>query len=370
MQETSLRRSTKALLLHADGTRVGGRVLDLGSAGGEVAKQAMAAGAAAAEYCHIDLRACEAVADDRVACHHDDRLPAGPFDLVFLDSAAFEPAYARELAERTAGVLAPGGALYATPPEQLRAERWAEFLAERYAEVTDLGGEVLLARHPAARTDVEEVYHWSAEFAGRALQFEAGPGVFAPRGLDAGTQAMLEAVPAPSGSISVLDLGCGAGTVAVVAAACWGCTVTATDVNARALRLTKANAAANGVADRVEVLASDGFSALQGRRFDLILNHPPYHADYAVVKGLIEGAHRHLALGGSLWLVVKQADWYQRKLREVFGGCRVLEQAGYFVLQAERREQVAKPTAAQKPATTAKHQKRLEQASARKRGRK
>ena len=47
------------------------------------------------------------------------------------------------------------------------------------------------------------------------------------------------------------------------------------------------NAADHGVAGRVEVIQSDGFAALTGRIYDLIVSNPPYvgRAEYAALPG-------------------------------------------------------------------------------------
>ena len=74
---------------------------------------------------------------------------------------------------------------------------------------------------------------------------------------------------------SVLDVGCGSGVLSLVAARA-GATVTAVDINPEAVRTTATNAAANGL--DVDVLWSDLFAQLGGRRFDLVVVNPPYFA--------------------------------------------------------------------------------------------
>jgi 16S rRNA (guanine1207-N2)-methyltransferase len=105
------------------------------------------------------------------------------------------------------------------------------------------------------------------------------------------------------------------------------------------------------------VIASDGFTALAGREFDLIASNPPYHTDYAVGKAFIAGAHRHLRLGGTRYLVVKRADWYEQKVRAIFGGCRLVQENGYTVIIAQKRPPRA--GAPKAPQTTKKHAKRM-----------
>jgi release factor glutamine methyltransferase len=81
-----------------------------------------------------------------------------------------------------------------------------------------------------------------------------------------------------SSLVTALDFGTGTGCIAIaLAAKCPGAKITATDVSAEALVLAKENAARNNVAERIELLQSDGFAALsKGERFDLIISNPPY----------------------------------------------------------------------------------------------
>jgi release factor glutamine methyltransferase len=72
---------------------------------------------------------------------------------------------------------------------------------------------------------------------------------------------------------TVLDLCSGSGMLAV-AAALRGASVTAVDVARRAGLAIELNALLNGVG--VEVRLGDLFSAVPGRRFDVIVTNPPY----------------------------------------------------------------------------------------------
>ena len=73
---------------------------------------------------------------------------------------------------------------------------------------------------------------------------------------------------------TVLDLGCGCGVHALLAAA-HSDSVVATDISAAAAAYTRFNARLNDV-QNVEVLVGDLFEPVAGRRFDLILCNPPF----------------------------------------------------------------------------------------------
>ena len=73
---------------------------------------------------------------------------------------------------------------------------------------------------------------------------------------------------------SFLEVGCGSGLVAIVAARA-GATVTALDINPAAVGTTIENAAANNV--NIEVRQSDLFASIEAdRRFDVVAVNPPY----------------------------------------------------------------------------------------------
>ncbi|HWC63174.1 MAG TPA: 50S ribosomal protein L11 methyltransferase [Rhizomicrobium sp.] len=70
----------------------------------------------------------------------------------------------------------------------------------------------------------------------------------------------------------VLDLGCGTGLLAIGAVKLWKKTVVASDIDPVAIQVTRENARANGVADKVAAFTADGLThhRLQGP-FDLII---------------------------------------------------------------------------------------------------
>lgn len=70
----------------------------------------------------------------------------------------------------------------------------------------------------------------------------------------------------------MLDMGCGAGANAILAAQI---TVVAVDVNPHAVAATAANAERNGVAAKILCIESDGFTNVDGD-FDVVVIDPPF----------------------------------------------------------------------------------------------
>ena len=76
---------------------------------------------------------------------------------------------------------------------------------------------------------------------------------------------------------SVVDLGTGSGIQALAAARAGASSVLALDVNPSAVAAATLNARVNGFEDRVNVVASDLFSAVPpGPQFDVVLTNPPF----------------------------------------------------------------------------------------------
>ena len=139
--------------------------------------------------------------------------------------------------------------------------------------------------------------------AGRELSLEVAPGIFSPDHVDLGTQVLLRTVPDPVGR--VLDLGCGWGPIALAAALrSPDVTVTAVDVNERALDLAARNAAAAGVGDRVTVLAPAAVAT--DAVFDTIWSNPPIRVGKAALHDLLGAWLPRLAPAGEAWLVVQR----------------------------------------------------------------
>ena len=159
-------------------------------------------------------------------------------------------------------------------------------------------------------------------------------GVFSHGRLDAGTGVLLRRAPAPRPDGRLLDLGCGAGPIALaLAIRSPGADVWAVDVNERARNLCAANAVANGI-DNLRVAAPGDVP--EGVRFDEIWSNPPIHAGKRALHDLLDVWLPHLTPGGHAMLVVHKhlgADSLQRWLGAQ-GWCaeRVTSSRGYRVL--------------------------------------
>jgi 16S rRNA (guanine1207-N2)-methyltransferase len=155
---------------------------------------------------------------------------------------------------------------------------------------------------------------------GHTLALATLPGVFPGDRLDAGTALLLEHLSIASGA-RVLDAGCGAGVIGLLAARLGAGRVDLVDASLLAVTAARKNVARLGVAG-ARVLASDVYDAVPGERYDLIVSNPPFHRgkaiDLAVADRLIREAPAHLHPGGSLLIVANAFLAYGKRMDRVF----------------------------------------------------
>lgn len=103
---------------------------------------------------------------------------------------------------------------------------------------------------------------------GLELKLELPVGVFKPTTT---TQLLAKYMGDLNGKV-VLDLGCGAGPLAIAAAKKGAEKVYAVDIMTEACEVTRINAEQNGVSDRVIVLQGNLFEPVHGLQFDVIID--------------------------------------------------------------------------------------------------
>ena len=115
---------------------------------------------------------------------------------------------------------------------------------------------------------------------------------------------------------SVLDFGCASGIVSVFAAE-KASEITAVDISERAVECARKNAELHGFLPKFKAFKSELFSALKGKKFDLIAFNPPFHSikpksklespladfNYSTLRRFLKQAGEHLKESGRILLV-------------------------------------------------------------------
>ncbi len=197
----------------------------------------------------------------------------------------------------------------------------------------------------AAPASAEERRPLEVLLAGRRLTVTTAGGIFSPDRVDVGTGVLLREAPAPPTSGTFLDLGCGWGPIALsLAHLAPESTVYAVDVNERSLDLTRANADALGVGDRV--VAARPEDVPPDVSFDLVWSNPPIRVGKVVLHEMLRTWLPRLTPDGEAYLVVQKnlgADSLQRWVVDEGGplaglGCDRYETArGFRVLRVSHR---------------------------------
>jgi len=272
-----------------------------------------------------------------LACQAD--VPPGPFQLALIPlSKAGEAELARDQLQAAALALDIGGTLIAAvdnPRDQWLREQLADLFPKVTVQPHD-DATVYMARKQA---EVRKVRDFRCEFTfrdrGRLLQAVSRPGVFSHRRLDAGARQLIDAAEVEPG-MRVLDIGCGAGTVALaLAARDSSISVHAVDSNARAVESALAGAALNGLTNVTAELSCDGNNSGAGE-YDLVVANPPYYADNRIAELFVNAAHRSLRPGGRLLVVAKRADWYAATMPDAWNEVEHRPSKNYAIISAIR----------------------------------
>jgi len=188
---------------------------------------------------------------------------------------------------------------------------------------------------PGTISQPREVELWLPDM---SVTLTTDRGVFGYGQIDAGSKLLLLKAPPPPQHGDLLDLGCGAGTIAIpLARRAPGSTVWAIDVNGRARELCQANAIANG-AGNVRVMSPDDVPA--DTRFECIWSNPPIRVGKPVLHALLESWLARLTPTGYAVLVVHKhlgGDSLQRWLIEQgYSTQRIASSSGYRILRVSR----------------------------------
>lgn len=189
------------------------------------------------------------------------------------------------------------------------------------------------AENPDAEHDIHEL---NVQLLGQNMTFLTDAGVFSKKMIDYGSQTLLKCLDFHKQE-SVLDVGCGYGTLGLTLVKAKEVKATLVDINQRALDLARQNANRNQVL--ATIFQSNIYQNVEGR-FHHIISNPPIRAGKQIVHEVIAGSHAHLLYGGDLTIVIQKkqgAPSAKAKMEEVFGNCEILKKdKGYYILRSKK----------------------------------
>ena len=182
------------------------------------------------------------------------------------------------------------------------------------------------------------IFSISTILRGRDFMFSTSSSVFSKKRIDPGTRLLVEKMVLPENG-TILDLGCGYGTIGIVAASIKNkLQVIMTDVNSRAVTLSRINIKRNRIIN-AKVRLGYLYEPVQDLIFNCILLNPPVSAGMDLVKKMILEAPKVLANGGSFQMVIRSKIGKKTLpliFNEAFGNCNIISRgSGYRVLKGE-----------------------------------
>lgn len=170
---------------------------------------------------------------------------------------------------------------------------------------------------------------------GIEIDYKVDAGVFSIDRVDFGTNVLLQSIPKFTNE-SILDMGCGYGTIGLaIAKACKNTNVVMCDVNKRAISLTETNILFNHI-NNAKVIESNCYENIKDK-YDIIISNPPIRAGKKVVHEICLGALNYLNEDGKVYFVIQKkqgAESLLNAMNEKYSKCNVIEKKnGYFIIE-------------------------------------
>lgn len=182
------------------------------------------------------------------------------------------------------------------------------------------------------KSEIEKVI---AEINGIPFYFYTDNGVFSKGELDFGTELLLKNFKYDNpNNKTLLDIGCGCGPIGIYASHL-GFTVDMSDVNKRAIHLSKMSLKEQGL--NANVFESDAYKNITNK-YDYIVSNPPIRVGKEKLYEIVMNAKEHLKDGGSLWIVVRKQQGAESMVRDMKNAYKTVEviakKKGFFIIKA------------------------------------
>ncbi|MGH1346360.1 MAG: methyltransferase [Nannocystales bacterium] len=245
-------------------------------------------------------------------------------------------------------VLGEGGRLLCAVKKQKGADSIADFMGEVFGNVRVLerakGYRLLCSERvqPVARHEVLDRRYEITDARLGELALTSAPGAFSRKGLDVGTQCLIDHVARLDlNPARVVDLGAGVGPIALWAAKQWpACSVVAVESNSVSAAMLRENVQTAGFHGRVFPMEHNGLPSTVAavRPFvgttEVTLTNPPTHADARALDELLGPLASWQAKGSKTFAVVNRPDMVAGALRRAGAQVVAVEYERFFVLEA------------------------------------
>lgn len=174
---------------------------------------------------------------------------------------------------------------------------------------------------------------------GKNIKFTTDLGVFSKGGVDFGSSQLLKNIKINDDVKTILDVGCGYGTIGLTIALLYKNTIVdMVDVNLRAIELAKKNAILNSIIN-VNIFECNVYQNIH-KTYDLIVTNPPIRAGKKVVHQILIEGQKYLNDHGSLWCVIQKKQGALSAIKvldanyqEVIIHCK---EKRYYIIEAKK----------------------------------
>ena len=183
---------------------------------------------------------------------------------------------------------------------------------------------------------VSEIKPFNISVNGSNFTFNTDNGVFSKGELDFGTYLLIKNVLKLDISGDILDLGCGYGAIGIILGRITNSNIYMSDVNKRALHLTKMNAKKNGVS--VNIIESDGYENIINK-FDYVISNPPIRVGKKILYKLLLDTKDHLKDNGKLIIVVRKEQGALSLIKDMSNEYKVEvldKEKGFYIIELSK----------------------------------
>lgn len=178
---------------------------------------------------------------------------------------------------------------------------------------------------------ISEIKTFDIDILNNRFVFNTDNGVFSKGEMDFGTKLLIDNLLKMNITGEVLDLGCGYGPIGIILAKIKNVHMTMSDVNKRALHLTKMNAKKNNVL--MNIVESNGYENID-EMFDYVVSNPPIRVGKKILYQLLIDTKKHLKKNGEIIIVIRKEQGALSLMRDmnVYYDVKVIDKEKGFLI--------------------------------------